>query len=80
MKLRLHMVKAQANYGGGTCRKCNGMEETTEHVLECMLDGRLETSEQMLNGRLETWKEMVEDISWLKKTCGIVEQFETLYG
>ena len=80
MKLRLHMVKAQANYGGGTCRKCNGMEETTEHVFECMLDGRLETSEQMLNGRLETWKEMVEDISWLKKTCGIVEQFETLYG
>ena len=69
MKLRLHMVKAQANYGGGTCRKCNVMEETTEHVMECMTDRNFETVE-----------ETMEDIRWLKKTCGIFEQFQTLYG
>ena len=72
LKLRLHMVKVKANYGGGTCRKCDRAEETTEHVIQCMSDGRVEAVEEV--------EDVVEDIGWLKRTCKVFEQFETLYG
>ena len=30
MKIRLHMICAKGNYGGGVCRECHDQEETTE--------------------------------------------------
>ena len=68
MKLRLHMVTVRANYGGGTCRKCNMVEETTEHVVQCMT-----------NGSDEAVEERIEDVGWLKRTCRTLEQFVNLY-
>ena len=39
MKLRLHMGRIRANYGGGVCRKCEIHEETTEHIINaCLMD------------------------------------------
>ena len=68
MNIRLHMVNVRANYGEGTCRKCNLVEETTEHVVQIMTDGSHEAVE-----------ECMEDTRWLKRTCRIFEQFETIY-
>ena len=56
IRLRLHMTKILANYGGGTCRKCLSHEETTEHVVQCATNGLEETDEEML-----------EQIWWFKK-------------
>ena len=68
MKIRLHMVNAKANYGGGICRKCETKEETTEHVLKCQTNGVLEFDE-----------EMTEDVNWLRKINRIYRQFDEQY-
>ena len=68
LKIRLHMVRINANYGGGICRKCEQEQETTEHVLECASEGRYKFDE----GKME-------DVPWLRKIKGIYEQFEEKY-
>ena len=65
MKVRLHMVNIKGNYGGGTCRKCGVEEETTEHVLLCLTDGKMHAAE-----------EWTSDVGWLRKTMGILGKFE----
>ena len=32
MKIRLNMIRAHGNYGGGKCRKCGTQEETTSKI------------------------------------------------
>ena len=65
LKIRLHMMKLMANYGGGQCRRCGLEAESTEHVLECQTNG------------MEKYKEeRSEDILWLRKIKTIYEQFE----
>ena len=68
MKIRLHMVHAKANYGGGTCRSCGEEEETTEHVLWCQSEGEIEYDVQKR-----------EDVSWLKKINSIYKTFDEQY-
>ena len=63
------MVRLNANYGGGLCRKCGQEKETTEHVLECVSDGRYKFED----GRME-------DVGWLKKITGVYEHFEDEYN
>ena len=65
LKIRLHMIGARANYGGGICRECNEEEETTEHVLTCRT-----------NGDLQHDPNKMEDVDWLRKICKIYQQFE----
>ena len=65
MKIRLHMVNAKANYGGGLCRKCELEQETTEHVVECYS-----------NGEFKFDHEKMEDINWLRKIIVFYEQFD----
>ena len=65
LRIRLHMVKVLANYGGGKCRRCGLEAESTEHVLECQTNGK----EKFEEGRSE-------DITWLRKMRTIYEQFE----
>ena len=68
MKIRLHMVHAKANYGGGTCRSCGEEEETTEHILWCQSEGEIEYDVQKR-----------EDVSWLKKINNIYKTFDEQY-
>ena len=68
LKIRLHMVRLNANYGGGTCRKCGQEQETTEHVLECASEGGYKFDD-----------EKMDDVSWLRKIKVIYEQFEEEY-
>ena len=68
MKVRLHMVGAKGNYGGGKCRRCLVEEETTEHILECQTNGRIKFDE-----------EKIEDVSWLRTVQKIYEQFDEQY-
>ena len=68
MRIRLHMVDARANYGGGICRKCEQEQETTEHVLECFSNGDYKFDE-----------EKMEDVSWLREIKIIYEQFDETY-
>ena len=65
MRIRLHMVYAKANYGGGKCRRCETEEETTEHVLSCQSGGDMVYDE----GRME-------DTSWLKSIRKIYKLFD----
>ena len=65
LKIRLHMRKVLANYGGGKCRRCGLQEETTEHVLNCQTCGI---------GMYEEGR--AEDTNWLRKVRTIFEQFE----
>ena len=67
MKLRLHMGAVRANYGGGLCRKCGVVEETTEHALACLSDGLFQYS-----------YELTEDIGWLRKAIKIMNRFEQI--
>ena len=65
MRIRLHMVYAKANYGGGKCRRCEIEEETTEHVLCCQSGGDMVYDE----GRME-------DTSWLRSIRKIYKLFD----
>ena len=65
MKVRLHMVHALANYGGGMCRRCNSEEETTEHILNCHTDGVMEHDD-----------EKMENVQWLKKISIVYKLFD----
>ena len=65
LRIRLHMVKVLGNYGGGKCRTCGMVEESTEHVVQCRTGG-IEKCEE---GRME-------DINWLRKINNFYEQFE----
>ena len=65
MKVRLHMARVKANYGGGFCRKCEMVEETTEHVLQCETDGEIQFE-----------SELVEDVGWLRRINRVFKQFE----
>ena len=65
LKIRLHMVKLMANYGGGVCRRCGLVEESTEHVLECQTDGKEKYD-----------VEKIEEISWLRRIKTVYEKFE----
>ena len=68
MRIRLHMIHAKANYGGGNCRKCHIREETTEHVLECHSEGVLKFDA----------KEM-DNVLYLKKISAIYLCFDEQY-
>lgn len=65
MKVRLHMARIKGNFGGGTCRKCGIEEETTEHVLQCLTDGILPTTE-----------EWTSNVGWLRKATRILATFD----
>ena len=68
MKVRLHMVHALANFGGGKCRRCNVEEETTEHVLNCHTEGVMEYDD-----------EKMEDVQWLRKISIVYKLFDEQY-
>ena len=68
MKIRLHMVHARANYGGGMCRSCGKEEETTEHVLSCQSEGTLEFDKQKM-----------ENVAWLKTINNTYKIFDEQY-
>ena len=68
MKIRLHMITARGNYGGGTCRDCNKCEETTEHVLSC------QTQNQMVFDVKE-----ISNVSWLRRASKVYAYFEEQY-
>ena len=67
MKLRLNMVHAKANYGGGRCNRCNA-EETTEHVLNCETEGEMKYDYTKM-----------EDVQWLKKINIVYKHFDEQY-
>ena len=68
MRIRLHMVYAKANYGGGRCRKCGMEEETTEHILGCY------SGEEMTHDEVK-----MEDIGWLKRISKTYKLFDEQY-
>ena len=48
LKLRLNMIKFDSNYGKkGTCKICQKVAETMEHMLEC---------KEAKNNRWHNWK------------------------
>ena len=65
MKIRLHMICARGNYGGGICRACNEQEESTEHILSC------QTNKELV---FDTRK--VSDVVWLKRASKVYDFFE----
>ena len=69
MKVRLHMVNAMGNYGGGKCRRCHMEEETTEHILECYTNGKTTFEE-----------EKIENVQWLRSILKTYEEFEEQYN
>ena len=68
MKIRLHMISAMGNYGGGKCRRCQVEEETTEHILECQTNGTMKFDETKM-----------EDVSWLRTILKTYKRFEEQY-
>ena len=68
LKIRLHMVSAMGNYGGGKCRRCQVEDETTEHILECQT-----------NGRMKFDAAKIEDVNWLRTIIRIYENFESWF-
>ena len=68
MRVRLNMVNAMGNYGGGKCRRCNIEEETTEHILECHTNGNMMFEE-----------EKMENVQWLRSILKTYEEFEEQY-
>ena len=68
MKIRLHMICAKGNFGGGKCRECHEEEETTEHVISCQTGKNIEFD-----------KEKVSDISWLRGASKVYAFFEEQY-
>ena len=68
MRIRLHMVHAKGNYGGGNCRKCHVHEETTEHVLECHSEGVLKFDAMEM-----------DDVLYLKKISSVYLHFDEQY-
>ena len=69
MKVRLNMVNALGNYGGGKCRRCQIEEETTEHILECQTNGTTIFDEEKL-----------ENVQWLRTILKIYKEFDEQYS